>query len=110
MSVLVKDMKKPKLCYEIIDGEPKRCPFVDADDDCVILRKKGIWTGQTWAEQYSKCPLVEVPESHGRLIDADEIIKEMDKMNVGGVVFETAVDYVKLIVNDATTIIEAENE
>lgn len=73
MSILVKGMKKPNICYEIIDGEIKRCSFVNAYDDCVILREKGIWPGTTWAEQYSKCPLVEVPKPHGRLIDADAI-------------------------------------
>ena len=51
MSILVEGMKKPNICYEIIDGEVKRCPFLDAYDDCVILRKKGIWTGTTWEKR-----------------------------------------------------------
>ena len=61
MSVLIKDMKKPKSCYAITDGEAEFCPFVNTDDDCVLLSKKGICEG-TWEMQYSKCPLVEVPE------------------------------------------------
>jgi hypothetical protein len=61
MSVLIKDMKKPKSCYAIIDGKCEYCPFVNIDDDCVLLLKKGICE-ETWGEQYSKCPLVEVPE------------------------------------------------
>ena len=61
MSVLIKDMGKPKSCYAVIDGESEFCPFVNTDDDCVILLKKGICEG-TWEEQYSKCPLVEEPE------------------------------------------------
>ena len=77
MSVLINDMEKPKFCYAVIDGEPKRCPFVDAYDDCVILRKKGIRTGTTWTDMYSKCPLVEVPEPHGDLIDRDILEQEL---------------------------------
>lgn len=61
MSVLIKDMEKPKSCYAVIDGEAEFCPFVNTDDDCVLLLKKGICEG-TWEMQYSKCPLVEVPE------------------------------------------------
>ena len=67
MSVLIKDMEKPKYCYAVIDGESEYCPFVNTDDDCVILLKKGICEG-SWEEQYSKCPLVEEPE---RLTDDD---------------------------------------
>ena len=61
MSVLIKDMKKLKSCYAVIDGESEYCPFVNTDDDCVLLLEKGTCEG-TWEEQYSKCPLVEVPE------------------------------------------------
>ena len=61
MRVLIKDMEKPKSCYAVIDGESEYCPFVNTDDDCVLLLKKGICEG-TWEEQYSKCPLVETPE------------------------------------------------
>jgi hypothetical protein len=61
MSVLIKDMEKPKSCFEIIDGDFEYCPFVNTDDDCVLLLKKGICNA-TWKEQYSKCPLVETPE------------------------------------------------
>ena len=61
MSVLIKDMEKPKSCYAVIDGEAEFCPFVNTGDDCVLLLKKGICE-ETWEMQYSKCPLVEVPE------------------------------------------------
>ena len=61
MSVLIKDMEKPKSCYAVIDDEYEYCPFVNTDDDCVLLLKKGICEGK-WEDQYSKCPLVETPE------------------------------------------------
>lgn len=56
------------------------------------------------------CPLIEVPEPHGRLIDADKIIKEMGEMRVEGEVFTTAINYVKLIVDKAEIVIETEDE
>ena len=61
MSVLIKDMEKPKSCCTVIDGEFEYCPFLNTDDDCVLLLKKGICEG-TWEEQYSKCPLIEATE------------------------------------------------
>lgn len=97
MSVLVKGMKKPTFCYEIIDGDYKYCPFVDVAGDCVILIKKGI-RGGTWTDQYSKCPLVEVPEPHGRLIDEDAL-KAVAEF------YETELELRK-----APTVIEAEGE
>lgn len=75
---MIKDMVKPKSCYAVIDGKTKYCPFVntDADDDCILLLEKGIWA-LTWEEQYADCPLVELPEKHGRLVDVDELSKAM---------------------------------
>lgn len=83
MSVLIKDMEKPKSCYAVIDGESEYCPFVNTDDDCVLLLKKGTCEG-TWADQYSKCPLIEAPElcedavSRQQAIDALESIGSLD--------------------------------
>lgn len=51
-----------------------------------------------------------LPEGHGRLIDADRVIAEMNEMKVGGEVFTTAVNYVKLIMKDTPTIIEASSK
>ena len=61
MSVLIEDMKKPKFCYEIIDGKYEQCQFVNANDDCILLLNKGV-CNTWWADQYSKCPLVETLE------------------------------------------------
>lgn len=74
MSVLIKDMEKPKSCYAVIDGEFEYCPFVNTDDDCVLQLKKGICEG-TWEEQYSKCPLVETPEPCEDAVSRAEAIK-----------------------------------
>lgn len=54
MSVLIKDMEKPKSCFEIIDGDFEYCPFVNTDDDCVLLLKKA------YAMRHGECSTVSV--------------------------------------------------
>lgn len=79
MSVLIKDMDKPKSCYEVIDGEPEYCPFLNTDDDCVLLLKEGICEG-TWTDQYSKCPLVEEPERKIKLHGDESAIEILSEL------------------------------
>lgn len=76
MSVLIKGMKKPKNCCFMIDGETELCPFVNTDDDCVLQPGENCYG--TWEELYAGCPLGELPEKHGRLIDGDELFKQMN--------------------------------
>ena len=82
MSVLIKDMEKPKSCYAVIDGESEYCPFVNTDDDCVLLLKKGTCEG-TWEEQYSKCPLVETPESCEDAVSRADVENEIANLLKG---------------------------
>ena len=77
MGVLIKNMKKPTWCYELIDGEFKYCPFVNNDGNCILLPENDI-CNDTWEDMYSKCLLVEVPKPHGRLIDADALADDLD--------------------------------
>lgn len=112
MSVMIRGMKMPNSCLE--------CDFLESSIvyngnyicECPSVKScgKNVTEATEKGIRDLHCPLVEVQKPHGRLIDADGIIKKMDEMNVGGVVFGTAVDYVKLTVNDAPTIIEAEGE
>ena len=79
MSILIKDMEMPKSCSD--------CPCIDLDNDeyecavCGISKKLIPWK---WANTQgidviylrpTDCPLVEVPTPHGRLIDADALMK-----------------------------------
>lgn len=107
MSVLIKGMEMPKSCNQCAlagDGSDAvfswSCPFVGEiyKEGCLI---KG---------RLDDCPLVGIPTPHGRLIDAGEILNKMNEMEVEGELFTTAVNYVKLIISDAPTIIEAEGE
>lgn len=56
----------PKSCYD--------CPLEDAYDgyNCRINQKPYNWGLK---ERPQDCPLIEVPEPHGRLVDADALLK-----------------------------------
>ena len=74
MSVLVKGMTTPKNC--------KECKFSWWDVGNFYCEADGKpWglevTGCT-EKRHSNCPLIEVPEPHGRLIDADELLERFN--------------------------------
>ena len=72
MSVLIEDMEMPRTCYDCKlrrrNGLELICPVLErsykiADIQVLFFREKD-------------CPLIEVPEPHGRLVDADEMFVE----------------------------------
>lgn len=105
MSILIKDMKMPKGCLE--------CPFKDIGmstmTQCLLVAGWIDYANDGYGIP-DACPLVELPEKHGRLVDADAIIKEMESMKVEGEVFTTAVNYAAIVAREALTVIEAEGE
>lgn len=86
MSVIIKGMEMPLRC-------------MDCGVDTGLC---GLWNG--YAERYSrrhpKCPLVEIPTPHGRLIDADELVRIWKGAMFSG--------DIKPIVDARPTVIEAE--
>ena len=68
MSVLIKGMEMPKSCLICVCDIPK--------GNC------DLWRNQTpeehRRERHPDCPLVEVPTPHGRLIDADALVHDLD--------------------------------
>lgn len=66
MSVIVKGMKMPKDCYYCDMSSFGVCNVVGRIWD---IEKRPDW-----------CPLVELPEKHGRLIDADILEKGLRHM------------------------------
>ena len=105
MSILIKGMEKPKECY--------CCP-------CSTINMNGRWgkcnlLGRDYAGNphkiYDDCPLVEIPP-HGRLIDADEIIKEQNYTVTDTNVEEVRVAcrYCAEVLKDAPTVIESEGQ
>lgn len=87
MSILIKGMEMPKDCWQ--------CPF----EKCVL---------RVLVDRHPDCPLVEVPTPHGRLIDADVLnTDDMIESWVNGDLYrhEWCIDE---WINNAPTIIEAE--
>lgn len=95
MSILIRGMKMPKNCDECFFvgyGYPDWCglPFIqNGDDEISDVSVRPDW-----------CPLVELPEKHGRLVDADSITKD-SKRRTGKRL---------LAVDTAPTVLEAEGE
>ena len=113
MSIIVKGMKMPTTCT--------MCDLAHAmktSDGSVRLAcgVKGNWQ-DTYTHRHAWCPIVEIPEKHGRLIDADEkrlritlkCIREGEYQIYKGGAWgfaakaETAID-------DAPTVFEAEGQ
>ena len=96
MGIYIKGMKMPKSCAECplkyFDGEAECCPFVG---DSVFYNRRS-----------DNCPLVPVP-AHGRLIDADEMLKEHYNGSPDGFVFRASVIRPEMV-EKLPTIIEAE--
>ena len=62
MSVLIKGMEIPKSC--------DKCELMTANYGCAFVGSVG---GESYRKRAWDCPLVEVPTTHGRLIDAEAI-------------------------------------
>lgn len=91
MSVFVKGMEMPKNCWDCDIDLPNCdlwCALDDEDDDKIP----------------EDCPLVELPEHHGRLIDADKLIEELNSASI-------MIQWGKLIIdkiNAMETVVDAE--
>ena len=101
MSVIVKGMKMPEDCRE--------CPFEDYHSDIgqtvCMASLRVLATGFktiSFDGRHCSCPLVALPDKHGRLVDADALI---EKYWNGNSMTITAWD-----LKDINTVIEAEGE
>ena len=103
MSILIKGMKMPKNCDKCIlsSSTAMRC---DAT-------KKSLVT-DTYPKRPSWCPLVKVPEPHGRLIDADKFMKpfcdllEKDEHSLD--YYSVGYTGLNAMISDSPTVIESE--
>jgi len=86
MSVLIKGMRMQNKCID--------CPFmVSTDDDNCILQSEEANSGfETWDEMKKGCPLVEVPEKHGDLIDREVIKQDLSDFYNGIVTARRLID------------------
>lgn len=75
MSILIKGMEMPKNCGE--------CSFLQESVwrgkmfPCVCVAGGFVVKPSETDLKDGLCPLVELPEKHGRLIDADELIEDL---------------------------------
>ena len=94
MGVYIEGMEMPKTCRE--------CAYCWAGlKSCDA--KYGLPVGDRWdLERASFCPLTEVPEPHGRLIDADVLIEAIRTDIMGGLNYASFIE-------EAPTIIERSN-
>lgn len=74
MSVIVKNMEMPKSCSD--------CRFYDDNHDYPTCIVTGYSRGYNWSpfnQRMPDCPLVEISEPHGELIDRDSLLQEVHK-------------------------------
>ena len=93
MSILIKGMEMPTSCY--------KCELMTANYGCVIVGAVG---GESYRKRALDCPLVEIPTPHGRLIDADALIKEFGDV-LGKIAAENLND---MWIGEQPTVIESE--
>ena len=78
MSVVIRGMKMPETCED--------CPLQHSEYlECKITHRiTWGWADgggtRTLSPAENDCPLVELPAQHGRLIDADELAKEIQSL------------------------------
>ena len=105
MSILIKDMKMPKGCFE--------CPFKDIGmstmTQCLLVAGWVEYANDGYGIP-DACPLVELPEKHGRLIDGDVLSFNLDGMMAVSPTGYIHGDMVADMIGDAPTIIEAEED
>lgn len=67
MAIYIKGVEISKHCID--------CPFMVSrdNDDCILQSDEANEKFDSLDDMKASCPLVEIPEPHGRLIDADEL-------------------------------------
>lgn len=95
MSILIRGAKMPKNCNE--------CALDDVGDKvCCDKWRDFVYRA---VDKPMDCPLVEVSTPHGRLIDADKVIDDIERSRA---FHGDALLILRDILNDAPTVIEAE--
>lgn len=101
MSILIKDMKMPKKCTECLMRDP-------ISDYCELLFR--YLDREELNGRDGDCPLVELPEKHGDLIDRDALIRDHFSPEHRIALSEANKTWMRKIINDAPTIVESDGE
>lgn len=78
MTLLIKGMEMPMVCDD--------CWALDEYGDYPRCRITGEQRGYNFRireQRMEHCPIVEAPTPHGRLIDADELLMDANKLRYG---------------------------
>ena len=100
MSVYIKGMKMPESCSKCFVN-PACCP-------AIRKRLESKYQPYTWIPanyRHEDCPLVELPEVHGRLIDADAV-----SLDGGPYEYDEWCKWALEQYQDAPTVIDAEGD
>ena len=92
MSVLIKGMKMPDSCYH-----------------CKIAESCGHYIANYTNRRHPDCPLIALPDTHGRIVDADELIIDLMDRGLEGIQTDDWVE-IQHTVMEQPTIVEAEGE
>ena len=98
MSILIKGMEMPKKCLW--------CPLMYIGF-CQVTKTD---VNSDLGRRADDCPIVEVPEPHGRLIDENELTVSTDNIVSKIMIFGGQVCYSRSDIDNASTVIEAEGE
>ena len=105
--VLIRGMEMPENCGN--------CFFCDDWAKCQLLNLNNIFDYcKDGIERPAKCPLVPLPERHGRLIDADAFLAAMRPLckedAQAACTLETAKQLIYLAISSAPTVIPVEGD
>ena len=94
MSILIKGMEMPDSCYH-----------------CKIAESCGHYIANYTDRRHPDCPLIVLPDHHGRLGDLDALIHELNNSHYPGAPYVDAGISIAIgKICDAPTIVEAEDE
>ena len=110
MNVVIKDFDVP-YCCELCNLST----YTDRKCDVLYCYATGHEIEQPTNKRDSNCPLIELPKQHGRLIDADELIKKLRNyhptITFGDhtIALRAVVEDCEEIIKQLPTVIEAED-
>ena len=99
MSYIVKGKPMPDCCYN--------CTHLDDSGDypmCRITEEQRGYNFDTYENIMDHCPLSELPKTHGRLIDSDELIQKLRNYHPT-ITFMDKTYNLRAVVNDVEEII-----
>ena len=113
MGLYIKNLKMSEHCMD--------CPFMVSrdNDDCILQSDEANENFESWEQMKAGCPLIEVPEPHGRLGDLDalmliirEYIDEYGELDENGFHSEKwcAMKEAEMVICEAPTVIPASKE